>query len=705
MRQFVLLAAVTAWCALAQAPPPAPSELPKLGTRLRMPADGRFESTAEAARPVRQLLEAWRFTEALEAASQLNQAQPDEVTSYELKAEAELALGRYADAEKSLQWATDLKLGKPTATTSRLIAEWRRVHGDFAGAIEMINGAFARNPRELDERVALLVDLADLQRLSGRTAEAARLASEVLKVRASAEAHAVLARMAKPEEAIAQWRRAVAASTDPRWQFELALALEKAGQPAAEAYAAFEKAARAMANQPRNANRELIFYYCSQGKQPGAALALAQAEFARRQDAGTRHALAWALYANGQRAAAQKQFQEIEALGVMTPEMKQQAEVVATSLRVTPERRAAKPRSTDERIAAAVAELKAGPATGTTRVELAAAYLQKLRETPDFSLLDRAAKLLDEVLADPSSEAYAEARVLQIEVALHRHEFARAAELAGALAQARPREARAWAMLGDAHLEMGNYGKAADAYDQMLGISHSLASLNRAAHYRFVTGDLDGAIVLMEKAARLGARQAPENTAWVLVELGNLYWRKPDAAQAEAAYQAALQLFPGYHAALAGWAKVRAGRGEKAEALALYQQAQKLVPLPEYVAGAADLLAQLGRTAEAEQQWQLLDQIHRLEQAQGEKTNRKLALIYADHRRHLDRALALAQAEMAVRQDVFSYDALAWALFQNGRVEEAAAAMEKALAQNTPEPMFQRHAEAIRAARAASVGR
>jgi hypothetical protein len=44
---------------------------------------------------------------------------------------------------------------------------------------------------------------------------------------------------------------------------------------------------------------------------------------------------------------------------------------------------------------------------------------------------------------------------------------------------------------------------------------------------------------------------------------------------------------------------------------------------------------------------------------------------------------------------VYSYDALAWALYKNQRIKEARQYMEKALALKTPEPGFRLHAEII----------
>ena len=56
----------------------------------------------------------------------------------------------------------------------------------------------------------------------------------------------------------------------------------------------------------------------------------------------------------------------------------------------------------------------------------------------------------------------------------------------------------------------------------------------------------------------------------------------------------------------------------------------------------------------------MLDKVSR---ATGEKANRNLVLAFADHDIKLDRALELAQGELEFRRDIYSYDALAWALF------------------------------------------
>ena len=87
----------------------------------------------------------------------------------------------------------------------------------------------------------------------------------------------------------------------------------------------------------------------------------------------------------------------------------------------------------------------------------------------------------------------------------------------------------------------------------------------------------------------------------------------------------------------------------------------------------------------------------KLEKAAGDLPayHRELALFYCDHDRNLPRALELARKELAVRQDVYTHDALAWALCKNGRFQEADKAMTEALKLGTEDGRFFYHAGMI----------
>lgn len=353
------------------------------------------------------------------------------------------------------------------------------------------------------------------------------------------------------------------------------------------------------------------------------------------------------------------------------------------------------PAGTDARIAAIERSLKQAPVDFRLRNDLAGAYLQKMRETADGSYLERASRIVDGILhSDPSNY---DARRRRIEIEMQRHRFQQVIALAGDLARERPGDAILFGLLGDAAMETGDYDRAADAYQTMADLRPDLASYNRVAFYRFVTGDAEGAVDLMRRAIRAGSSEA-ENVAWCEAELGRMLLKTGANEEAEAAFRRAVALFPGYHQALAGLGRVSAARRQFSEAIRLLLQAQAAAPFPEYTGLLAKLYRKIGRTDLADRQIALLDANDQLDRAAGETANRNLALALSDLHHRPQRALELARAELKIRQDVYTYDALAWALFQNGEVKDAADAMERALAQNSPEPLFHDHAARIFAA-------
>jgi tetratricopeptide (TPR) repeat protein len=117
--------------------------------------------------------------------------------------------------------------------------------------------------------------------------------------------------------------------------------------------------------------------------------------------------------------------------------------------------------------------------------------------------------------------------------------------------------------------------------------------------------------------------------------------------------------------------------------------------MAEYAAALAALYDRMGKKAEARRQTELIDVVDKMARANNEKTNRNLALVFADQGRNLDRALELAEAELKVRNDVYTFDTLAWTLFKKGKLADAAEAARKALQFGTPEPGFYYHAGMI----------
>ena len=116
---------------------------------------------------------------------------------------------------------------------------------------------------------------------------------------------------------------------------------------------------------------------------------------------------------------------------------------------------------------------------------------------------------------------------------------------------------------------------------------------------RELKGDRGGAIGAMEMAIQAGAPDG-ENTAWCIVQLGNLYLSDSRLADAETAYHAALSRFPNYVYAYAGLAKVSAARKDYDSAVKYYQRAIDGVPMPEFLIGLCSVYRKTGKTAEAQ---------------------------------------------------------------------------------------------------------
>ena len=346
---------------------------------------------------------------------------------------------------------------------------------------------------------------------------------------------------------------------------------------------------------------------------------------------------------------------------------------------------------TDDRIAALSKQAAAKPSPHAQCL-LAKAYIQKMRETVDFGYLERASKIVEEVLTRDGGNY--EALQLRSEIGMERHEFASVAEYSNAILKFAPNDPWSWGMLGDASMELGKYDSARDAYTKMVSLRPDLSSYNRLGWYQFVTGHSDSAITLMQSAIS-SVSEAPENTAWCLADLGGMQFKVGKLAEARASFTEALRVFPGYYPALAGLGRVDMAEHKDATAIANYKRAQAVVPLPDYAAALETLYTRDGKPAEGRKQRDFIDAIDTMAIAAGEKTNRNMALLFADQNRNLPRALTLVESEIKVRPDVYTYDALSWVLFKLKRFDEAAKASAHALVLGTPEPAFYLHAAQI----------
>jgi tetratricopeptide (TPR) repeat protein len=252
-----------------------------------------------------------------------------------------------------------------------------------------------------------------------------------------------------------------------------------------------------------------------------------------------------------------------------------------------------------------------------------------------------------------------------------------------------------YGLLGDALMEQGRLTEAAAAYQKMIDLKPFYQSYTRAAHLRWLTGDIDGAIDLIHKAIDAASSRNRESVAWAYTRLALYELQRGRLTAATHATDAALSFQPDYPAAFLARGRVLLALDRSADAVETLSHAARLNPLPEYQWALADALRRRG----LDQQAKVVERD--LVTRGGESDPRTLALFLATRGVDPQQALALTERELLVRQDVFTEDARAWALAAAGRTEEARASIGRALAANTRDARLFLHAGAI----AASAGR
>jgi tetratricopeptide (TPR) repeat protein len=343
----------------------------------------------------------------------------------------------------------------------------------------------------------------------------------------------------------------------------------------------------------------------------------------------------------------------------------------------------------DARIRELQSRVQHAPRKAELWVALGQAWVQKARSDGDALHYLSAEGCAEVALREtPKDRGALDLRGLLL---LNNHRFEEARALAQSVVDMSPDDALAWGTLSDALTDLGRYPEAVRAAQRMMDLKPNLASYARASYLLWLRGDVVGA----KESARLaidagGDRRDKEPLAWVLVQAASLFFHEGDLEGAEAGFRRALDVVPGFPPALVGRARVALGQGRPEEAATLLGEAFAKRPLAETAGLLADARRLAGDDAGAEA-------AEREVFREGRSTDgRTLSLYLSTHAKDTEEALALAQRELATRDDVYTEDTLAWALYRAGRASEARLASDKAMALGTPDARLWYHAGAIR---------
>jgi tetratricopeptide (TPR) repeat protein len=356
---------------------------------------------------------------------------------------------------------------------------------------------------------------------------------------------------------------------------------------------------------------------------------------------------------------------------------------------VAPERAAT---GTQAEIARLQAVARRAPAAAGPRVQLAAAYLQRVRETGDPSLYGRADALLRGVIAREPRNADATAELAGL--ALSRHDFRLGLTLARRAQRLEPGSTAALPSTVDALVELGRYGEAERVLQRLADLKPNLSVYARVSYLRELHGDLGGAASALALAAAAGG-PAPENSAAIEVLRGDLALVRGRGAEARRRYATALALAPGYAPAEAGRARLAASTGDLNGAVVRWRKVVARLPLPEYAIALGEAELAAGRVAAARQDLALVEVERRLLARAGVNTDAELAIFAADHGDRA-RGVRLARRAWAAAPSVRSADALGWALTRAGRPRAGVEWARRARRLGSADPLFAYHAGVAR---------
>lgn len=343
------------------------------------------------------------------------------------------------------------------------------------------------------------------------------------------------------------------------------------------------------------------------------------------------------------------------------------------------------------------AKVAVAPDDAPAAVMLADALLRQTRVSGNAGLAHEAERVLVAVL-ERDGERY-DARRMLAATYLSQHRFADALREAERCRAMRADDAWVWGVIGDAHVERGEYDEAFDAFDRMAAIKPTAAAYARVSYARELQGDLPGALRTMQMAAEATSAHDPESLSWHYAQIGHLNLEIGQLSDARREFLRASHVFPGHPFAEAGLARVAEAGGDLRTALEIVMTTLQTSPTPADLAYSGDLMTKLGQPEAAERQYRLAEAAWRSDAPEPSR----LARFLAEHGRRLDEAIAIGEKARIDRNDIFTADALAWAYFQTNQIDKATNMIGRALRTGTRDRTIRTHAAEIAKASGRSV--
>jgi tetratricopeptide (TPR) repeat protein len=322
---------------------------------------------------------------------------------------------------------------------------------------------------------------------------------------------------------------------------------------------------------------------------------------------------------------------------------------------------------------------------------LGALYLQQMRITGDHSLIARAENAARASLESVPREQNPGGLFLLAQSHAASHRFRSARDLLEKLVDLHGGKSEYLGALGDSLMELGRYEEAATVYGTLVSREPDIGILTRLARFDLLHGRNGAAEQRLESALALARQQSvgdPRTVGWILWQLGEVAFARGDYRDAVARHRAGLQVDGRSVALLYAMGRLEAGAGKFAEAIALYETAIAIDPVPYIVAALADAYTLRGDAVKGAEILASVPDADPLDR-------RHIVLIRADHDIAPQETLAIAKAEWSQREDIYTADALAWAALKAGDLGEAKARIADARRLGTRDAKLDYHAGMI----------
>jgi hypothetical protein len=251
----------------------------------------------------------------------------------------------------------------------------------------------------------------------------------------------------------------------------------------------------------------------------------------------------------------------------------------------------------------------------------------------------------------------------------------------------------------DLDFQHGRYQAAEDGYVEVLGREQSWGALARLAHLRGKMGDATGADHLYEEAEDQLTAKEMRAYAWLEVQRGFLDFARGREGEAQLHYQRADAAYPGYWLVDEHVAELLGAGGRYDEAVAMYQSIVSNGQRPELEQAIGELCDLAGQSGPAAY-WKERALTAYLQSAQRGEVHYYHHLVdyYTDVAENGTEAVKWAYKDLQQRENFATQAALAWALYRNGRLSDAANWIDRALASGVVDALLDFRAGEIHSA-------